>query len=116
MPALKSIIRKRHRNSRILAGEFIPGLDGKMRYFKPIRIEMYAYMAELLRSWCGDLGLYLCMESHDVWQKSLGWSPENTEGLSQFLDRRVLKFFGKKMPVHLMQSSPNRVSAERESE
>ena len=94
MPALKSIIRKRHRDSRILAGEFVPGLDGKMRYFKPIRIEMYAYMAELLRSWHDNLGLYLCMESHEVWQKSLGWSPENTAGLSHFLDRRVVKFFG----------------------
>jgi DNA repair photolyase len=94
MPALKSIIRKRHPNSRILSGEFVPGLDGKMRYFKPVRIEMYAYMAEMLRSWHGDLGLYLCMESHDVWHKSLGWSPENTEGLSHFLDRRALKFFG----------------------
>ena len=94
MPALKSKIRKRHRNSRILDGEFVPGLDGKMRYFKPVRIEMYAYMAEMLRSWYGDLGLYLCMESHDIWQKSLGWSPKNTEGLSHFLDRRVLKFFG----------------------
>jgi spore photoproduct lyase len=94
MPSLKSRIRKRHRNSRILAGEFVPGLDGKMRYFKPVRIEMYAYMAEMLRSWHGDLGLYLCMESDDVWEKGLGWSPETTEGLSQYLDRRALKFFG----------------------
>jgi spore photoproduct lyase len=94
MPALKSIIRKRHPKSRILAGEFVPGLDGKMRYFKPIRIQMYGFMAEMLRKWHEDLGLYLCMESHDVWEKSLGWSPKNSEGLSQFLDRRAVKFFG----------------------
>lgn len=93
LPALKSIIRKRHPKSRILAGEFIPGLDGKMRYFKQIRIEMYGFMAEILGQWHGDLGLYLCMESHDVWQKSLGWSPENSEGLSQYLDRRAIKLF-----------------------
>lgn len=94
MPALKSIIKKRHPNSRILAGEFVPGLDGKMRYFKPIRVEMYGFMAEMLRSWHGDLGLYLCMESHDVWHKSLGWSPVNSDGLSHFLDNQGLKFFG----------------------
>ena len=99
MPALKSIIRKRHTHSRILVGEFVPGLDGKMRYFKPIRIEMYAYMAEILRSWYADLGIYLCMESHDIWEKSLEWSPENTEGLSRFLDRRALMFFGQKDAV-----------------
>ncbi len=94
MPALKSIIRKRHPKSRLLAGEFVSGLDGKMRYFKPIRIQMYGFMAEMLGKWHKDLGLYLCMESHDVWQKGLGWSPKNSEGLSQFLDRRAVKFFG----------------------
>jgi spore photoproduct lyase len=94
MPALKSIIRKRHPESRILAGEFIPGLDGKMRYFKPIRIQMYGFMAEMLGKWHEDLGLYLCMESDDVWQKSFGWSPKDSEGLSHFLDRRATQFFG----------------------
>jgi spore photoproduct lyase len=93
MPNLKSIAKKRHPKSRIFAGEFIPGLDGKMRYFKPIRIQMYRFMAEMLMKWHKDLGLYLCMESGDVWQKSLGWSPKNSEGLSHYLDRRALKFF-----------------------
>lgn len=94
MPALKPIVRRRHPHSSILAGEFVPGLDGKMRYFKPIRIQMYGFMAELLGQWHEDLGLYLCMESHDVWQKGIGWSPKNTEGLSSFLDQRAKKFFG----------------------
>ena len=93
MPALKSIIMRRHPKSRILAGEFVPGIDGKMRYFKPIRIGMYGLMAEMLGKWHVDLGLYLCMESHDVWQKGLGWSPKDTAGLSSFLDRRAEKFF-----------------------
>ena len=29
--------------------EFIPGLDGKMRYFKPIRARLYARMAAFIR-------------------------------------------------------------------
>ena len=94
MPALKTIIRMRHPNTHILDGEFIRGLDGKMRYFKPIRVNMYAFMGEMLGKWHKDLGLYLCMESDDVWHKSLGGSPENSEGLSHYLDKRVMKIFG----------------------
>lgn len=94
MPALKTIIRMRHPNTHILDGEFVPGLDGKMRYFKPIRVNMYAFMREMLEKWHQDLGLYLCMESPEVWHKSLGRSPESPDGLSRYLDKRVIKIFG----------------------
>ncbi|MGD8226600.1 MAG: DNA photolyase [Desulfobacteraceae bacterium] len=94
MPLLKSIIRKRHPSTHILDGEFVPGLDGKMRYFKPIRMDLYGFMGEKLDQWHKDLGLYLCMESDEIWQKSLGWSPDDSAGLSNFLDARVVKFFG----------------------
>lgn len=93
MPMLKAIIRRRHPQSRILNGEFIRGLDGKMRYFKPIRIELYQRLRELLEAWHPDLGLYLCMESDEVWQRSMGWSPGSSEGLSRYLDGRVQEFF-----------------------
>ncbi|PKN61635.1 MAG: DNA photolyase [Deltaproteobacteria bacterium HGW-Deltaproteobacteria-15] len=94
LPELKSIIRRRHPKSMVLNGEFIPGLDGKMRLFKPVRIEMYAYMAEMLVQWHRDAGLYLCMESPDIWQETLGWTPEDSDGLSRFLDDRARRFFG----------------------
>ncbi len=94
MPELKSIIRKRHPQTCVLDGEFVLGLDGKMRYFKPLRIDLYSFMINNLTDWYPDLGLYLCMESDEVWHKSLGWSPENSTGLCQYLDNRVIKFFG----------------------
>jgi spore photoproduct lyase len=94
MPALGPIIRKRHPHSRVLNGEFVPGRDGKLRYFKPIRVDMYGTMGRLLRAWHRDLGVYLCMESREVWQQSLGWSPEDSAALSSLLDQRFLKFFG----------------------
>jgi spore photoproduct lyase len=93
IPLLKTIIRKRHPSTHILDGEFIRGLDGKMRYFKPIRIDIYSFIAEILVKWHHDLGLYLCMESNEVWQKSLGWSPLNSGGLSDYLDKRVMESF-----------------------
>ncbi len=94
MPDLKPIIRKRHPASEILNGEFIVGLDGKMRYFKPIRIELYGFVKQLLEEWHPDLGLYFCMESDDVWRSAMGWSPQTSDGLCGYLDQRVVTFFG----------------------
>lgn len=94
LPELKPIIRSRHPGSRVLNGEFIRGLDGKMRLFKPIRIEMYGFMSENLSLWQKDAALYLCMEGPDVWQSALGWNPEDSSGLSRYLDQRVRRFFG----------------------
>lgn len=94
MPVLKKIIRRRHPETHVLDGEFITGLDGKMRYFKPIRMELYGFMRENIEKWYPNLGLYLCMESDDVWKASLGWSPGSSAGLRDYLDRRVIKFFG----------------------
>jgi spore photoproduct lyase len=94
MPWLKPIIRKRHPATCVLDGEFVMGLDGKMRYFRPLRSNLYAYIRENLEKWHPNLGLYLCMESDAVWKSSMGWSPGDTLGLSNYLDSRVLGFFG----------------------
>lgn len=94
MPGLKAIIRRRHPQTSVLDGEFVRGLDGKMRYFKPIRVDLYTYIREKLEGWHPDLGLYLCMESDDVWNRSMGWSPRDTQGLSRYLDNRVREIFG----------------------
>ena len=94
MPGFKPVIRKRHPGTCILNGEFVMGLDGKMRYFKPMRIEMYAFMKEQLTKWHPDLGLYLCMESDEIWKKSMGWSPGENSGLRRYLDERVERIFG----------------------
>lgn len=94
MPRLKKVILQRHAHNRILDGEFVPGLDGKMRYFKPIRTALYEFIRRNLEQWHKDMGLYLCMESDDVWSESMGWSPRDSEGLSRYLDERVKRLFG----------------------
>ncbi len=86
---LKWRILIRFPGTNIFNGEFVTGLDGKQRYFKPIRVEMYAKLSERLKKWYDNLGIYLCMESDDVWEQSLGWSPKNSYTLSGYLDNRV---------------------------
>ncbi len=78
MPALKSIMQERFPKSGLPLGEWISGMDGKMRYPKSRRIEIYRKMTEILRDSIG-LGhstsmpaLYLCMESPEVWRQVFG--------------------------------------------
>lgn len=85
MPALKPVVMERYPSSAIFCQEFIRGLDGKMRYFKPIRIEMYAKMARWIRDCCPDVAVYLCMESREVWEKSIGFAPDSARDLNNRL-------------------------------
>lgn len=89
MPDLKPIIRSNYPRSCILYGEFIRGLDDKMRYFRDIRVELYAAMVEHIRKVDPDLCVYLCMEGKDIWQEAFGFSPEEKGGLPAMLDRAV---------------------------
>jgi spore photoproduct lyase len=91
MPELKEIMRRRHPASRIAYGEFIPGLDGKMRYFRDIRAEFYSFMIDRIRRADPDLCAYLCMESSDIWKESLGFFPDERGGLGHMLDLAVEK-------------------------
>jgi spore photoproduct lyase len=90
MPSLKATIRHHHPLSTILDEEFVPGLDGKLRYFRDLRVEMYSHLKELLLSVHKDLCLYLCMESNDVWREALGFTPADRGGLNAMLDRQAL--------------------------
>ncbi len=87
MPALKPIVERRFPESKILYGEFITGLDGKMRYFKPLRIDLYTRMARWIRAFAPETRVYLCMEDDEVWTKSLGHAPADRGGLAAMLDR-----------------------------
>ncbi len=90
MPALKSVIEQRFADSDIVYGEFIPGLDGKMRYFKPLRTRLYQHMVQSIQALAPDTASYLCMEDDQVWEQSYGFVPESKGGLSAILDRLAL--------------------------
>lgn len=94
MPSLKSIIQRRFPESKIVYGEFVPGLDGKMRYFKPLRIRLYRKMATWLRECAPDAVIYLCMEDDEVWLKSLGFVPAEHGGLHRMLDESAVRHCG----------------------
>jgi len=89
MPSLKTILRRRFPESEILHGELISGLDGKLRYYKPQRIEMYHNIVAWIRAWAPEVTLYFCMESDEVWQEVLDIDLSEQGGLGRILDRRA---------------------------
>jgi spore photoproduct lyase len=84
-PALKDVVRARFPKSRLMYAELVPGTDGKMRYFKPLRADMYAKMLAWIRRHTADTGLYLCMESQEIWQKVFGHAPACSADVEQHL-------------------------------
>jgi spore photoproduct lyase len=89
LPPMRSLIHQRFPLSRIAAQEMVAAPDGKLRYFKDLRIEMYSRMRAWLEEAVPGALLYLCMESPRVWQAVWGWQPEG-EDLALLLDGRVL--------------------------
>jgi len=89
---LKGIAEERFPQTRIFLGELFPGKDGKFRYFKEIRIEMYQKMVKWLREVSPHLFIYLCMESREVWKAVFGWAPESSNHLNHLFEEQVKKF------------------------
>jgi spore photoproduct lyase len=92
--SLKKMIQRRFPQSKIIYGEFITGLDGKMRYFKPLRIALYRHMAAAIREYAPGVTLYFCMEDDEVWYKSLGFVPADRGGLARILDESAVYHCG----------------------
>jgi spore photoproduct lyase len=86
MPRLKAIAQATFPHTSIYTGEFVPGLDGKMRYLQEIRLELYGRLVGWLREYSKNIELYFCMESPSVWRRSLGSSPSSNWELKKRLD------------------------------
>ncbi len=74
-PNLKRIMRGRFPHSQILTGEQILCPDGKLRYFHPLRVNMYRQMLQWIREVSPTVFVYLCMESREVWEQVFGFAP-----------------------------------------
>lgn len=85
-PSLKSIIQRRFPKTGILDEELFPGLDRKLRYFRPLREEMYKRITNLIEK----LGkkkvkIYFCMEGDFLWEEILKWKPRGKKDVELFL-------------------------------
>ncbi len=84
-PSLREVILQRFPQSRILYNELIRGTDGKYRYFKPLRIQLYENVVRQIRKFGKEIPLYFCMESGEIWKKVLKKEPKGKEDVESYL-------------------------------
>ena len=90
LPLLKKIAGQRFPQSSFFHEEFIEGLDGKARYFRTLRVEMYTHLyQQLLQHAAPGTCIYLCMENNEIWREVFGFIPEERGGLPGMLDAAV---------------------------
>lgn len=93
---LKPIIRERFPQSKILCGELLRGPDGKFRYLRTLRIEMYRKIVDWIKAYNPNQFIYLCMESAEIWEKVFGFHPASRNELDRLFAERIRelwKFF-----------------------
>lgn len=86
---LKPVIKERFPQTTILTGELFPGPDGKYRYFKTLRVDLYKKIVHWIRSFAPDMFIYFCMESPEVWLKVFGECPDSRDDLDKRFAERI---------------------------
>ncbi|MFQ6672716.1 MAG: spore photoproduct lyase family protein, partial [Candidatus Tectimicrobiota bacterium] len=89
LPGLKAVIKARFPKSRLPAGEFIEGQDGKLRYLAPVRAAMYRAVAGWLKDWDEELLIYLCMERGALWEAALDERPPDRDAVEDRFRQRL---------------------------
>jgi spore photoproduct lyase len=88
IPSLKKLLMQRHQHLPLFSGEMITGMDGKYRYFRPVRVGFYRAMVDQIGKHNPNATVYLCMESLDVWEEA-GMIERIPNGLASYLDNRA---------------------------
>ncbi len=93
--SLKSIVDERFPNSLVFLGEFVPGIDGKMRYLKKIRQRLYRNVQQKIQILAPNVPTYLCMESSHLWKNSMPNQPDTAPEMEGILLRSLEKRYPK---------------------
>lgn len=101
-PSMRRAMDQRYPNNQLTSGELILGPDGKMRYLKPLRLELYRCLLRAIRKHGGEaVWVYLCMERKEIWRRVLGASPQSISDLDfQFASHLIARY------PHLMSKPP----------
>lgn len=79
-----------HPNTGIFAEEFYACNDGKIRYFRPLREELYRFIWDEVKKRYPEAVVYMCMESPEVWERLVGHKMTPVELYNQMSSRVAL--------------------------
>ena len=97
MGTLRFLPEMKHTLYKVIRGsnewEFIKGLDGKLRYFRPLRTFAYKKIKSYLKNYVSEGILYMCMENSTVWEDVFGIKNMTSKKLADRLDKACLDKF-----------------------
>ena len=95
-PGFKNILKRKFPYEEMTVEEMFPGIDGKYRYLKNKRIEIYRTIVQRIKQYTDTPFVYLCMESSDVWHSVFGRNYSSSDDLerdfSDHLKKAVLQY------------------------
>ncbi len=93
VPVMKDIIQKKFPEEKLSTAEMFPGIDGKLRYLKKIRVETYRKLKEKIDAYNHNAFIYLCMETPDVWYDSFNLNYSTPEELEEAISGHMRNQF-----------------------
>ena len=91
IPEMKNVMREISMGNN--EWEFIKGLDNKIRYFRPIRTDVYRKIKSYLQSFVEADIIYMCMENPTVWEDVFKIRQMTTDKLIDRLDKACFNKF-----------------------
>jgi len=92
-PGFKEAINETFTNQDLTTQEMFPGADGKFRYLRFERENIYRTMYNRIRKHSTKPFIYLCMETEQVWTNSFGFSPKSTDELENMMSKHLIENF-----------------------
>jgi spore photoproduct lyase len=94
-PGFKNILQDKFPDEELTLEEMFPGIDGKYRYLKKKRTEIYITLKNYIGNYTDKPFIYLCMESIDVWHSVFNRYYDTSLALEQdfngYLKNKFLK-------------------------
>lgn len=89
----KDIIKHKYPFEKLTLEEMFPGIDGKYRYLKQERIEIFTAMKERIERYSSKPFVYMCMEGEEIWRKVFNADYKVSEDLENaFAEHLKLNF------------------------
>ncbi len=92
-PGFKEILNDRFPEEKLTAGELFPDIDGKYRYLKDVRIDIYRQLKEKIDSYRSKAFIYLCMESPQVWKEVFNIDLKKSDHLELLMSDHLYENF-----------------------
>lgn len=97
-PEQRHMMRQRFgMQSLVMRGELFPSKDGKMRYERSLREEMFQFIIQRFKAHDPDWNIFLCMEQPETWVGATHSLPQQTQGLQDLFDHRTTHVTLRKM-------------------